>query len=333
MRRALIIIASVVVSALLLWLALRNVPLQDIGTSITQANPFWLLIAFACISAGLWTRGERWRGLMGLRSPALKTSHILNIGFMLNLLPLRAGEVLRSLLATRVGVPFMTAATSVVVERMIDTLLVVLALIWAISRLPNAAPEIVGPTTTFGVLVIIAFLVLIFFARFPKIGHQVLYFAERIFPFLKRLPLERQFDNVLDGLKPLTHLKSAVHALVWTFISWGISLFTIWSLIQALNITGVDQLLLAILGLCLASFSIAVPVTLASLGPFQIALLVAGQAVGLGEAESLSLGFLFHGVNILGYIVWGMVGLFAMGISLGDVMSVNQDQKISEGTP
>ncbi len=332
MRRALIIIASVVVSALLLWLALRNVPLQDIGASISKANPAWLLFGFIWISAGLWTRGERWRGLMGFRSPALKTSNILNIGFMLNLLPLRAGEVVRSLLATRVGVPFMTAATSVVVERMIDTLLVVLALVWAISRLPNAAPEIVGPTTTFGVLVVMVFLVLIFFARFPKIGHQALSFAVRVFPFLKRLPLERQFDHVLDGLKPLMHLKNAVHALVWTLISWGISVLTIWALIQALGITGVDQFLLAILGLCLASFSIAVPVTLAALGPFQIALLVAGQSVGLSEAESLSLGFLFHGINILGYIVWGMVGLFAMGISLGDVMSVNKDQKIGEET-
>lgn len=331
MRRALIIIASVVVSVLLLALALSNVPLADIGDSISRANPFWLLISFIFISAGLWTRGERWRGLMGFRSPPLTTSHILNIGFMLNLLPLRAGEVVRSLLATRVGVPFMTAATSVVVERMIDTLLVVLALVWAISRLPNAAPEIIRPTTLFGVLVVIAFLVLIFFARFPNIGHQALYLAERVFPFLKRLPLERQFDNVLDGLKPLTHIRSAVHALVWTLISWGISFLTIWSLVQALNITGVDHVLLALLGLCLASFSIAVPVTLASLGPFQIALLVAGQAVGLADAPSLSLGFVFHGINILGYVVWGMVGLFAMGISLGDVMAVNKEQQVSEG--
>lgn len=323
MRRTLFLIASVLVSAFFLWLALRNVPLNDIVQSITRADMGWVAVSLVAISAGMWTRGYRWYGLLDFKIPFRKAAHILNIGFFLNLLPLRAGEVVRALLATQSGVPVMTAATSVVVERMLDTLLVVVALVIAIPRLPNVPEGITTPTNLFGVAVVTAFLILIFFSRFPAIGHRVLAFVERWLPFLKRLGLNRLFDHVLDGLKPLTHWRSALHAVTWTLISWAISLFTLYSLVRALNFE-VDPLLLAVTGLALTSFSIAIPVSVAALGPFQAAVLVAGQAMGAPDAQSLSLGFLFHGVNILGYVVWGVVGLLTLGLSLSDVLNRKQ---------
>jgi uncharacterized protein (TIRG00374 family) len=269
----------------------------------------------------MWARGYRWHGLLDFKMGFVPTTHVLNIGFMLNLLPLRAGEVARSLLATRSGVPLMTAATSVVVERMLDTLLVVVALVIALTQLPDAPPAITTPATLFGVAVVAAFIVLIFFARYPGVGHRTLALVERVLPLLKRLRLARLLDHVLDGLKPLTHGRSAVHAIVWTLISWGISFGTLFSLTQALNITGVNLILLTTLGLTLASFSIAVPVSIASIGPFQAAMLVAGQAVGLTDAVALSLGFLFHGINIFGYALWGIVGMLSLGVSLSDVIT------------
>jgi uncharacterized protein (TIRG00374 family) len=323
MRRTLFLIASVLVSAVFLWLALRNVPLNEIVDSITHADLGWVLLSLVAISLGMWTRGYRWYGLLDFKIPFLRAAHILNVGFFLNLLPLRAGEVVRALLATQAGVPVMTAATSVIVERMLDTLLVVLALVIAIPRLPNVPDGIIGPTNLFGVAVVSAFVVLIFFSRFPDIGHRVLEVIERFLPFLKRLGLNRLFDHVLDGLKPLTHWRSAAHAILWTLIAWAISLFTLYCLVRALRFEG-DQMLLSVTGLALTSFSIAIPVSVAGLGPFQAALLVAGQAMGAPDAQSLSLGFLFHGVNILGYVVWGVVGLLTMGLSVGELLNRKQ---------
>ena len=114
MRRAIFLIASVVVSVFFLWLALRGVDFQQVLNSIQHAEIGWIIIAFIGITAGLWTRGVRWRGLLDFKPQLLKTCHILNLGFMLNLLPLRVGEVARSILIMREGVPVVTAATSVV---------------------------------------------------------------------------------------------------------------------------------------------------------------------------------------------------------------------------
>ena len=114
MRRTIFLIASLVVSVFFLWVALRGVDFQQVMKSIQQAEVGWIIISFIGITGGLWLRGIRWHGLLDFKPPRLKTCHILNLGFMLNLLPFRIGEVARSILIMREGVPVVTAATSVV---------------------------------------------------------------------------------------------------------------------------------------------------------------------------------------------------------------------------
>jgi uncharacterized membrane protein YbhN (UPF0104 family) len=206
---------------------------------------------------------------------------------------------------------------------MLDTLLVVVLLLLAISRLPSVSETITRSTTLFGVAVVVAFTVLIFFSRYPAIGHKTLAVFERFLPFLKRLPLERLLDNALDGLKPLTHWRSAVHAIGWTLIAWATSIFTFYCLVRALNIPeiapNIDVILLSVMGICLASFSIAIPVTVAAIGPFELAVSEAGKAVGMQPILATSLGFLFHGVNLIGYAIFGTIGLLALGVSLSEM--------------
>ncbi|MEP6985203.1 MAG: lysylphosphatidylglycerol synthase transmembrane domain-containing protein [Chloroflexota bacterium] len=338
MRRTIFLVASLVVSVFFLWVALRGVDFQQVLKSIQQAEIGWIIASFLGITAGLWLRGVRWYFLLDFKPPLLKTCHILNLGFLLNLLPFRIGEVARSLLITREGVPVVTAATSVVLERLIDTLLVVILLVFSITRIPNTPPEIIKPTIVFGAAVVFAFAVMVFFARFPIIGHRVLAFIERVFPFLKRLGMEKLFDQLLVGLKPLTHLKSALYALAWTLIGWAASFFTLYALVRALNITSADgsaldessRILLTLLGLALASLGNAVPISVAGIGPFEATILLAGQTIGIPKESAISLGFLFHGINIVGYAVWGIVGLLATGVSLGDVMNTGRKVETPE---
>lgn len=336
MRRAIIIIVSVLVSALFLFLALRDVPLQEVWTRIQQANIVWIIISLFSVLAGNWTRAIRWNGLLGFKIPHLQAVHIMNITFLANQLPLRAGEVLRTLLATRSKVPLVTAATSVVVERMIDTLFVVIVLTFAVSQAPNASPTITASAGLFGVAVIVAFIILIIFARYPDFAHKTIAVFQRVLPFLKRLPLEKLLDNVLEGLKPLTQWRSGAHAIGWSIIAWSFSFFTFYCLEQALNIPQLDPnvnlLLMSFLGVGMAAFSIAIPVSVAAIGPFELAVSEAGRAIGMLPEIATSLGFLFHGVNIIGYAIWGVIGMLAMGVSLGDVMNAGKTKNTEQPT-
>jgi glycosyltransferase 2 family protein len=326
MRRTAFIVASLLVSGLFLWLALRDVPLADVAERIRQANLLWVIAAFASIVLSLWVRAVRWRGLLDFKIPLPRAFFILTITFLLNQLPLRAGEVARSLLATRSGIPVVTAATSIVLERLLDTLLVVVLLAVGLSRLPTALPAASQAAALFGMAAVVAFAILVGLARYPAFAHRLLDALESRVSFVKQLGLRGLLDNVLAGLRPLTQARSAAHAIGWTLVSWTVSLVTFYMLERALNITSVDTLLTAVLGVTLASFSIAIPVSVASIGPFESAVRLAGEAVQMNPAEATSLGFLFHGVTILSYAILGTIGLLTLGVSLSEVMGGKQDE-------
>ncbi|MEO8396967.1 MAG: lysylphosphatidylglycerol synthase transmembrane domain-containing protein [Chloroflexota bacterium] len=334
MRRWIILAASLVVSVVFLWLALRDVPLTEVLNGIRQADPLWIVLSFVGVFGALAGRAVLWRGLLDNRLSLVHSFHILNITMMLNQLPLRAGEVVRTLLTTRYNIPVVTAATSIVVERLLDVVTVVVILAIGLTRLPNAPPGMAQAAELFGAAAVIAFVVMVSFARYPQIADRVLIWLENRLPMLKRLNLQTRADEVLDGLRPLTHARRAIHAIVWEIISWSFSLITFYCLERALGIQNVDLGLMMLLGVSLASFSIAIPVSVAAIGPFEGAVRVAGNAVNMSAVAATTLGFLFHGITVLGYAFWGVIGLVALGVSFGDVFTQREStQNLHSTTP
>lgn len=323
MRQRLFIVASIVVSVIFMAFVLRDVPIAQVVERIQQINVFWLVVCFGLVALALWTRMIRWRLLLpGYTLPAGKAFHIINITFGLNLLPLRAGEVARSLLATRFGVPVLTAATSVIVERLLDTLMVVLLLAGILTQIPGIPPETQRVALLFGIAGFFGFMVLLFFAAFPNRAHQLLALMFRILPFLRRRhkTLEHLLDQIIEGLHPLTSWRKLLPVIVWTLIAWSASLASLYTLHLALDIQNVNLVTSTLLGVTLASFSIAIPVSIASIGPFEAAIDLTGQLVGMAKVDAVSLGLIYHAFTSLCYLFWTVIAFVDLGISIGDVL-------------
>jgi len=321
MRRTLLIAISFLGSAFILWLVVRGVPLADVWAGMQKADPLWLLASLVSIFFGLATRAVRWRGLLDDKLAMRPAIHLTNITFMLNQLPLRLGEVARAGLSIRYGVPFMTAATSILVERLVDVLFIVLMIAIALTQVPSASAQVSSGAFVFGLVALLGFLVLVFFASRRELARRFLALAERLLPLLKRLPLARLLEQVIDGLQPLTHWRSFVHTTLWTFIAWGFSYASLITLFYALDVQDAPYLLMCMLAVGFTAIGIAIPISVMSLGPFQaVMLLVAHQIFGVDEALALTLGFLFNGVAVLSYLAWGGLSMFALGLSFGDVL-------------
>ncbi len=333
MRRLLLIVGSILVSVFFLWFILRDMPLADVWARIQQADLLWVLVSCVLASFSLWLRAVRWYAMLDNQPIPLRTaSYIIGITFVLNLLPLRAGEVARSVLARRYGVPIVTAATSILLERLIDVLIVVVLLSVALTQVPSIPTEITRVAILFGAASVIGFTVLIVLARSPQQAFAGLQRVERALPVLKRFPIETIFRNVLTGLAPLTHVRGLVTVFGWSIVAWGVSIVTLLPMFFALHIQGVNILLCAVLGTCLASFSIAIPLSVASIGPFEAALVAAGGLVMLDQVPALSLGFLFHGISVVNYLLWGAIGFFGLGLSPRKVMDSAQAEASAETT-
>jgi glycosyltransferase 2 family protein len=98
-------VLGVAVSVGLLAWAVRGVSLQDIWQKIRAAHPAPLTLAAIIATLTFPLRLIRWRLLLpdrdGRRYPAAALWHAIALGFMANnILPLRAGELVRSYTAS-----------------------------------------------------------------------------------------------------------------------------------------------------------------------------------------------------------------------------------------
>lgn len=313
-KRLLFIMASIIVSVLSLALVLRTVPMGDVINSLRSADPVYLLLALLFVTLASLTRGIRWWLLLDRRISIVESFHMVNVMFFGNQLPFRLGEVARGILAARRGVPLVTSGASIVVERLIDMLVVVLFIAFAVSLLPAVPADISETASLFGALALVGFLVLLIFAHSPASAHRLLSKLLQVAPALKRLPLRTLLDNLLAGLQPLTDIRTLGNTAAWTALAWATSLAAFYFLHLALDIQ-VDYLVSVPLGIALTALSIAIPVSVAALGPFELAILATGQLVGMSDLEAIALGFLLHGINVFSSAVWGTIGLLALGAS------------------
>ncbi len=314
-RQRLLILSSILVSAVLLVVILRDVPVEDVVESMRGADAGYLLAAvFVASPLALFTRGIRWWLLLSRRLSLPQAAHMVNIMFLGNQLPLRLGEVARGVLAARAGLPLVTSATSIVVERLIDTLVVVLLIALSLSQLPDAPPQVNESAAAAGIAALAGFVTLLALASTPQIAQRLLERLLSALPQLKRLRLQAALTYLLDGLRPLTDRRAFFGTTLWTAAAWAASMLHYYLLHLALGIE-LDSLLGIPLGVALAALSLALPVSIAGIGAFEAAIVVSGTLVGVSALESLSLGFLLHGLTVLSYTMWGIVGMLALGVS------------------
>ena len=313
-RRQLFFVASIAVSVVSLALILRAVPFEEVLNSLSKTDPVYLLLSVFAVALSLLTRGVRWWILLNRRITVLESFHLINVMFLGNQLPFRLGEVARGVLATRRGVPLVTSGTSIVVERLIDVLMLVLLIAVTVSRMPAAPADLTDQASLFGLLALVGFLILLSFAYAPAAAHRLLNRLLRAFKPLQRLPMKTMLSHLLDGLQPLTDIRTLLWTALWTLLAWTAPLAALYFSHLALGIE-VNYAISVPLGIALTAISIALPVSIAALGPFEVAIVVTGRLVGMSDADAIALGFLLHGINVISYAAWGTVGLLALGAS------------------
>ncbi|MBK8020514.1 MAG: flippase-like domain-containing protein [Chloroflexi bacterium] len=305
---------------------LATVDLAELLEALRAADyrllPF--MIGFGTLA--LATRAARWRLFLNNRLPFRDCFHISNIGYMFNnLLPLRAGEVARILLASQKQphIPMMTSISTIFLERIVDVLFVFGMLGLALSRLPVADAVSVGGAAlaafSAGVLV------LLFISVHRKqwlIG--LLRRFERAIPLLQRLPIDSAVESFLDGLSSLTTSHALLWTVIWTALSWLFSTMANSALLLAFFGTPdpAAALLFSSMSALTVSASAAVAYTPAGVGPYHASVVVALAVAGITQPAGAPVAFaiVLHGANLVMYVALGLIGLSQESVTMGDTL-------------
>jgi len=321
------LVLGLAVSIIALAYLLRR-DLSGVRDELLHAN-YWLIFpAFLLSGIGLWMRGLRWRVLLNNRLSAKDCFHIMNIGYFINaVLPLRVGEVARAFLATQTDPPVraLTSLSTILVERLIDTM-TVFVLIGLILAILPVGLEIGIIGIVLGVGAVIGIVVLAIFAAKPAWAHRLLDGAGRLIPLLRRPRLHEWVDHLLDGIAPLRSVRAMLLTIGWTALAWATSVAAGYVLLYA--IFDHPTWVAAMSMIAIASFAVAVPAVPGNLGPFEAAVVFGLAAADLVEhasdAPAVAFALLLHLFNFLLYIVFGLAALWAEGMNLGEVMNAAQ---------
>ncbi len=316
------------VTAVLIWWVFRDTDLPEVWAEIQGAN-FWLLgLAVAIATGNYLLRSIRWGYLLHPIHPGTSLNSRLAavfIGFMAtNLLPARAGELVRPYALSRMEPVSMSAAFgSLVVERFLDALTILLLVFVALAA-PGFPDHAVvsgvslqvwlrGASILLGVILIFMVLLLLFPGPLVSLAERVVsIFPKRIARFLVDV-----LEAFLNGLRVFQSPGLLLKAGVGGLLLWLVQSLMFWIGFRAFGIYVSFDVALFVNGI--VALAVAAPAAPGFVGTFH-----AGVVAGLGvyaapPAAALGLAF---GLHLGGFVPVTLIGLFyawKLGISLGEV--------------
>jgi glycosyltransferase 2 family protein len=295
------------------WLAIRGLNFHEVRQAIGHASPAWILAAVLVSLIGVAMRSERWRSLFPRESrpDAVPTFWASQIGLLANnVLPLRAGELVRTLALCRESGLRRTAVLATVgAERVFDLGVIAVLQLAIAASLPDAP---VARRFTLLAIAILALAVVV-------VAVLAVAPARRIAgSLLTRVPGLRSrgtvlIDSLRTGLAALRERQLAAVALLWTLGSWLVLAFSGWCVLRAFGLHLPWQAALFLL--VAVTFAQAVPASAGSVGVFELAARSALVAYGVPPAVALSAGLVLHAVSALPFIALGAVGMARLGVS------------------
>lgn len=319
------------ISAVLLWLAMRAVPLGDIVGVLRASNP-WLFALSAFVATLIFPlRARRWQTILkpvAGRIPFGPLWRSTAIGMMVNnVVPARAGEVARAYALTReVGrVTFTSSLASLAVDRIFDAI-VLLGLMFGAMLSPAfpANARVAGMTVpqfaSGGIAAVIGLLLICYFAVLmpARVLHVVRAVSDRLLPRVADR-LVGFADQALGGLAVLRDARRFLAVLWWAVLHWLVHALALWIGFQAVGLEAPFVAALFLQGVL--GFAVAIPSSPGFVGVFELAAAVGLSVFGVSESLAVSWAIGFHVLTFIPITLIGIVYLLRLGINLRDIGS------------
>lgn len=317
------------ISAALFGLLLWGVDLHELMAQLARTHWGWTVVGGVLAPLGLWVRARRWYYLFppGSNPPGLLPG--LMIGYMVNnVLPLRAGEVVRVyVVARRWRRGFWTTLATLVVERVLDSLAIILVLGLLVLLIPvpplfrwTAITLLAIDAAAVGVLAGLAFA--------PAACARIVARLARPWPGLadRALGVFERFTHGLDGIRAPAH---ALPMLAWTVLVWVVPALAAWTMMRALDLD--LPLLAGWTVLAFVGLGISIPSAPGYVGVFHYAAVLALEIFSVPRSASVGYALLFHASQIIPVTLAGWLFLLREHLSLGEATQAQPTQRVLDG--
>jgi glycosyltransferase 2 family protein len=332
---------SLLISAVFVYISLRQIKDPHAFLTSFREIKLWTLIPTAAFYALVMvTRAWRWDYIMASQVKVRYSSAIsgLIIGYAANnILPFRAGELIRAVaVSKREKQNFSPIFASVVVERIFDSLavLVFLAVILIFLQFPPEHAELKktlragGIGAMIGSLGLMASLYLLFYARDWSLGMA----GKILKPVSAKLSefAVRELERFSQGLIILGKPSRMIVVMLQSFLVWLVNMVPIWfvGVGFGVRLDFMGTLLILFLG----AFSAAIPAAPGFIGTFHYITTKGMVFLGaLPQESALSFAIILHAFYYFPTLIIGLILVWAQGTSLFALKSeAQEEEKIRE---
>ncbi len=312
-RTNVIRLLSILLAAVLIWLALRDVELEAFFESLRTAHYGWILPLIGVTLASHWIRAYRWQALV-TSIPNNPPDHIqisslfqsVMVGYMVNYALPRVGEIARCThLSTQQKLSFPAVLGTVVVERILDTITLAIGLTVTVFLLWKRIQVIFGQLS-FPQLpwmwITVGILIFLFTIYFVLHGQATKPFGAR---------LRNLVDGFLGGLRTIRRTPERWRLMWTTIVMWllygvmayvPLIMFDLHSIVSLSYWDGLAIMFIGVLG-------ILVP-TPGGAGSFHfITILTLTAVYGISQTGAAAYAVFVHGAQLVLYLIVGVLVL------------------------
>jgi hypothetical protein len=300
---------GIAISVAAIWVLIHSVDLDAAFAVLRTASLAWIGVMLVTATIDIAARGARWRTLLAPIAP-LRYRRVLAytyIGYLANnVLPARLGELYRShALGEGEGVSRTTVLGTVVVERVVDTVMVV-----AIASVAVLVLSVRGAMTS-AVLLGLAFISLVVIVLGLGIAAHRLPGAARATEIIARRPRVLELLRRLrEGLAVAGRPSVVIGAIAFSALAWAASTATFLAAGQAVGVQlTLAQAALMTSGVALVSI---VPAGPGFVGTFELTVVAIADSLGIPRDSAFALGLLVHLVILATTSLGGVIALVAL---------------------
>ena len=302
--------AGISVSVFFVYLAARQVDLAEALRALATVRPGWLGAATLVYLASFPVRGLRWRLILRAQK-ALPLGELMSavfIGYMANnVLPARAGEVYRAhFLGRRARISRSGVAASIVVERALDGLMLVVALLFVFVAFPEEG-YLGGAALVVGLVFLALAGCVFFYGLKTNPTHRIVGRALGLLPAALSGRLAGRLDSFLRGIRGISTVRGFLEAGAYTVLVWALDACAVALVVASFGVS------LPPVGYALVFALVALSTTLPSgpgfVGPFQYAFVLSLGAFAVSRETALAVSVVAQ-LSLLGSVT--LIGLLLL---------------------
>ncbi len=307
------------VSFLCLYLALRGVNLSEVLSILTTVKVSSIILMTVVFVFSFVLRAMRWQLLLA----PVKTISVHSlfastmIGFLANnVLPLRAGEIVRGYAIARTEkISVSSALATLIIERLLDGIVISLFMVALLVVFPFPAWLV---DLNYVVLALYYVWVGVSLGLLWAIGNEDLWERiVRLLPTFVRQKSEMIMSNLAGGFQNLVDKRKIFWVGVLSLAHWLVIALYYWIVFQACGFS--LPFLAAFVVLAVLTLGIMLPAAPGYVGNFQYFTVVALSFFAVSKQDALGLSFVAHAGQFIPVTIIGLFYVIRQGLTVSDL--------------